>query len=146
MPKGPPRRQRNARDAGAVATEFALLMAFLPLPILAFGIVDYGEIMAQATNLSAIIRGAAEYARGQVVQGNALPTAANLNTLLGCRPRCSPLRASAPAPMVRRLPRCPSARRFWAGLPTHVRRLLLPTVTCASLLMSRSAGRRPIRH
>jgi Flp pilus assembly protein TadG len=58
-------------------------MAFLPLPILAFGIVDYGEIMGQATNLSAIIRGAAEYARGQVVQGNPLPTAANLNTLLG---------------------------------------------------------------
>jgi Flp pilus assembly protein TadG len=66
-----------------VATEFALLMAFLPLPVLAFGIVDYGEIMAQTTNLSAITRGAAEYARGQVVLGNALPTAADLQTLLG---------------------------------------------------------------
>jgi Flp pilus assembly protein TadG len=66
-----------------VAIEFALLMAFAPLTVLAFGIVDYGEIMAQATNLAAIVRGAAEYARGQVVQGNALPTAANLNTLLG---------------------------------------------------------------
>jgi hypothetical protein len=79
------RRRGGERDAGAVATEFALLMAFLPLPIFAFGIVDYGEIMVQATNLSAIVRGAAEYARGQVVLGgvNALPTAANLNTSLG---------------------------------------------------------------
>jgi Flp pilus assembly protein TadG len=76
-------KQHGARDAGAVATEFALLMAFLPLPILAFGIVDYGEIMAQTTNLSAITRGAAEYARGQVVQGKALPTAADLQILLG---------------------------------------------------------------
>jgi Flp pilus assembly protein TadG len=75
--------QHLDRDAGAVATEFALLMAFLPLPVLAFGIVDYGEMMAQATNLSAVIRGAAEYARGQVVQGKALPTAADLQTLLG---------------------------------------------------------------
>ena len=68
---------------GAVAIEFALLMAFLPLMVLAFGIVDYGEVMAQATNLTAVIRGAAEYARGQVVQGNPLPTADNLNSLLG---------------------------------------------------------------
>ena len=81
--KGLRRWHRDGRNAGAVATEFALLMAFLPLPVLAFGIVDYGEMMAQATNLAAIIRGAAEYARGQVVQGDALPTAANLNTLLG---------------------------------------------------------------
>jgi Flp pilus assembly protein TadG len=81
--RGSRRRHHDGREAGAIATEFALLMAFLPLPVLAFGIVDYGEIMAQATNLSAIIRGAAEYARGQVVQGNPLPTAANLNTLLG---------------------------------------------------------------
>ena len=66
-----------------MAIEFALLMAFFPLMALAFGIVDYGEVMAQATNLTAIVRGAAEYARGQVVQGKALPTAANLNTLLG---------------------------------------------------------------
>ena len=76
-------RLHGARDGGAVATEFALLMAFLPLMVLAFGIVDYGEFMAQSTNLTAIIRGAADYARGQVVQGNPLPTAANLNTLLG---------------------------------------------------------------
>jgi Flp pilus assembly protein TadG len=79
----PLQKRHLDRDAGAIATEFALLMAFLPLPVLAFGIVDYGEMMAQATNLTAIIRGAADYARGQVVQGNALPTAANLNTLLG---------------------------------------------------------------
>jgi Flp pilus assembly protein TadG len=77
------RWRHKRRDAGAVAIEFALLMAFMPLTVLAFGIVDYGEAMAQATNLTAIIRGAAEYARGQVVQGNPLPTAANLNTLLG---------------------------------------------------------------
>ena len=77
------RRRDGRHDAGAVATEFALLMAFMPLPFLAFGIVDYGEIMAQATNLTAIIRGAAEYARGQVVQGKALPTAADLQALLG---------------------------------------------------------------
>ena len=83
MLKGSRRRHHDGRDAGAIAIEFAFLMAFLPLPILAFGIVDYGEIMAQAANLSAIVRGAAEYTRGQVVQGNPLPTAANLNTLLG---------------------------------------------------------------
>jgi Flp pilus assembly protein TadG len=76
-------RRKSGPDAGAVATEFALLMAFVPLTVIAFGIVDYGEFMAQATNLAAVIRGAAEYARGQVVQGNALPTAANLNALLG---------------------------------------------------------------
>ena len=66
-----------------MATEFALLMAFVPLTIMAFGIVDYGEFMGQWTNLAAIIRGAAEYARGQVVEANSLPTAASLNTLLG---------------------------------------------------------------
>jgi hypothetical protein len=76
-------RIRSARNAGAVATEFALLMAFFPMTVLAFGVVDYGEIMAQAANLYAIVRGAADYVRGQVVQGNALPTAANLNTLTG---------------------------------------------------------------
>jgi Flp pilus assembly protein TadG len=80
---GSARRRHGARDSGAVAIEFALLMAFVPLTVIAFGIVDYGEITAQAANLSAIIRGAADYARGQVVQGNALPTAANLNSLLG---------------------------------------------------------------
>ena len=71
--KGSRRRHHDGREAGAVAIEFALLMAFMPLTVLAFGIVDYGEFMAQATNLSAIVRGAAEYARGQVVQGNPLP-------------------------------------------------------------------------
>ena len=75
-------KQHGAGDTGAVATEFALLMAFLPLPILALGIVDYGEIMAQATNLAAIVRGAAEYARGQVVQGNGPPTASQIGALL----------------------------------------------------------------
>jgi Flp pilus assembly protein TadG len=81
--KGLRRSRRDSRDAGAVATEFALLMAFMPLPFLAFGIVDYGEIMAQATNLVAVIRGAAEYARGQVVQGKPIPAATDLQTLLG---------------------------------------------------------------
>ena len=75
--------RKSRRDVGAVAIEFALLIALLPLPFLAFGIVDYGEFMAQATNLTAIIRGAAEYARGQVVQGKAVPTAPDLQTLLG---------------------------------------------------------------
>jgi hypothetical protein len=77
------RRHGNRRDAGAVAVEFALLMAFLPLPILAFGIVDYGAFMTQATNLAAVVRGAAEYARGQVVYGKALPAAADFQNLLG---------------------------------------------------------------
>jgi Flp pilus assembly protein TadG len=77
------RRSLRRRDAGAVAIEFALLMAFMPLPILAFGIVDYGEVMVQATNLTAIIRGAADYARGQVVQGSPLPQPGDLDTLLG---------------------------------------------------------------
>ena len=77
------RRREGRRDGGAVAIEFALLMAFLPLPILAFGIVDYGEVMAQWTNLAAITRGAAEYARGQVVQSNPLPAPADLQNLLG---------------------------------------------------------------
>jgi hypothetical protein len=60
-------------------------MAFMPLMFLVFGIVDYGEVVAQATNLTAIVRGAAEYARGQVVNGGvkALPTAADLQKLLG---------------------------------------------------------------
>ena len=80
------RRLHGPRDTGAVATEFALLMAFMPLPFLAFGIIDYGEVMAQATNLTATVRGAAEYARGAVVEGgiSALPPgsaiASQLNT------------------------------------------------------------------
>jgi hypothetical protein len=78
-----PDSRKSQRDAGAVAIEFALLMALLPLPFLVFGIVDYGEVMAQATNLVAVVRGAAEYARGQVVQVRAVPTAADLQTLLG---------------------------------------------------------------
>src|SRR6516162_6470756 len=106
------RRLHGPRDTGAVATEFALLMAFMPLPFLAFGIVDYGEVMAQATNLTAIVRGAAEYARGQVVQGKALPTAANLNTLLGVPAEvftpsgfCTCADGSTPPP----LPTCPAS-------------------------------------
>jgi Flp pilus assembly protein TadG len=75
--------QHAGRDAGAVATEFAFLMAFVPLTVMAFGIVDYGEVMGQATNLAAVVRGAAEYVRGQVVQGKALPAAPDLQTLLG---------------------------------------------------------------
>jgi Flp pilus assembly protein TadG len=76
-------KQDRGRDAGAVALEFALLMAFFPLVVLAFGIVDYGKFMEQETNLTAVIRGAADYARGQVVQGKALPTAADLQTFPG---------------------------------------------------------------
>src|SRR5215469_3631116 len=76
-------RQHSCRDGGAVATEFALLMAFVPLTILAFGIVDYGEMTRRASNLAAVVRGAAEYARGQVVRGNALPSPADLNSVLG---------------------------------------------------------------
>jgi hypothetical protein len=108
-------RRTSARENGAVAIEFALLMAFMPLTFLAFGIVDYGEIMAQATNLAAIVRGAADYARGQVVQGgvSALPTAANLNSLLGVRAEvftpapssfCTCADGSVPPP----LPTCPT--------------------------------------
>ena len=80
------RTRDGGRDAGAIAIEFALLMAFMPLTVLAFGIVDYGEVMGQAANLSAIVRGAAEYARGAVVEGgiSALPPgsaiASQLNT------------------------------------------------------------------
>ena len=103
--------QRGGGNAGAVATEFALLMAFLPLTVLAIGIVDYGEIMAQATNLSAIIRGAAEYARGQVVQGNAMPQPSDLDALLGVPAAvfttasfCTCADGSTPAP----LPTCPT--------------------------------------
>jgi Flp pilus assembly protein TadG len=110
MLKGWRRRHHDGREAGAVAIEFALLMAFLPLPILALSIVDYGEIMGQATNFSAITRGAADYARGQVVQGNALPTAANLNALLGVPAEvfttssfCTCADGSTPTP----LPTCP---------------------------------------
>ena len=106
-------RRKSAREGGAVAIEFALLMAFVPLTVMALGIVDYGEIMAQATNLAAIVRGAAEYARGQVVQGgvSALPTAANLNTLLGVPAEvftpsgfCTCADGSTPPP----LPTCPT--------------------------------------
>ena len=107
-------RRKSAREGGAVAIEFALLMAFVPLTVMALGIVDYGEIMAQATNLAAIVRGAAEYARGQVVQGgvSALPTAANLNTLLGVPAEvftpsgfCTCADGSTPPP----LPTCPAS-------------------------------------
>jgi Flp pilus assembly pilin Flp len=77
-------RRRGSRDTGAIAIEFALLMAFLPLTILACGIVDYGEVIVQATNLAAVVRGAAEYARGQVaLPGGAMPTANDLSNLLG---------------------------------------------------------------
>jgi Flp pilus assembly protein TadG len=76
-------RRNSEWDVGAVAIEFAFLMAFAPLTVMAFGIVDYGEIMGQTANLSAIIRGAAEYARGQVVENNALPQPSDLGTLLG---------------------------------------------------------------
>ena len=79
----PIQRRRGARDTGAVAIEFALLMAFLPLTVLALGIVDYGEFMAQWTNLASITRGAAEYARGKVVQSSPLPAPADLQSLLG---------------------------------------------------------------
>jgi hypothetical protein len=110
-------QRKSRRDAGAVATEFALVMALVPLTVMAFGIVDYGEYMAQATNLSAVIRGAAEYARGQIVQGNALPTAANLNTLLGVPAEvfapssfCTCADGSTPPP----LPTCPT---FLGGAP-----------------------------
>jgi hypothetical protein len=77
------RRQHGGRDVGAVAIEFAFLMAFAPLAVMAFGIVDYGEVMGQATNLAAIVRGAAEYARGQVVHNYPLPQPSDLGTLLG---------------------------------------------------------------
>jgi Flp pilus assembly protein TadG len=77
------RRGDGGRDAGAVAIEFAFLMAFVPLVVMVFGIVDYGEIMGQTANLSAVVRGAGEYARGQVVQGKALPQPSDLETLLG---------------------------------------------------------------
>ena len=77
------RTRDGGRDAGAIAIEFALLMAFMPLTVLAVGIVDYGEFMAQSTNLAAVVRGATEYVRGQVVQGNSLPQPSDLGTLLG---------------------------------------------------------------
>ena len=114
-------RTKAAREAGAVATEFALLMAFLPLTILACGIVDYGELMAQETNLAAVVRGAAEYARGQVVAYNGdlnkLPTAADLQNLLGVSAAvfttssfCTCADGSMPPP----LPTCPL---FSSGAP-----------------------------
>ena len=80
------RGRDSGPDGGAVAIEFALLMVFLPLTIFVFGVVDYGNFMEQTTNLTAMIRGAAEYARGAVVGGgiSALPTgsaiASQLNT------------------------------------------------------------------
>ena len=114
------RRLHGPRDTGAVATEFALLMAFMPLPFLAFGIIDYGEVMAQATNLTATVRGAAEYARGQVAgqvaHGGVIapPTAARLSTLLGVPAEvftpspssfCTCADGSTPPP----LPTCPAS-------------------------------------
>jgi hypothetical protein len=94
-----------------VAIEFAFLMAFVPLVVMAFGIVDYGEVMGQAANLSAIIRGAAEYARGQVAQNKALPQPSDLDTLLGVpaavfstKNFCTCADGSTPPP----LPTCPT--------------------------------------
>jgi hypothetical protein len=98
--------------------EFALLMAFLPLTIFVCGILDYGLLMEQATNLAAVVRGAAEYARGQVAgqvaRGDVIapPTAAQLSTLLGVRAEvftpspssfCTCADGSKPPP----LPTCP---------------------------------------
>jgi Flp pilus assembly protein TadG len=87
------------------------VLAFLPLTVLAFGVVDYGEVMAQATNLSAIVRGAAEYARGQVVQGNSMPTASQIGTVLNVPAAvfatssfCTCADNSMPSP----LPTCPT--------------------------------------
>jgi len=87
-------------------------MAFFPLMILAFGIVDYGEYMVQATNLTAIIRGAADYARGHVAQGNALPQPGDLGALLGVPAGvfnttnvCTCADGSMPPP----LPTCPAS-------------------------------------
>ena len=78
-------------------------MAFMPLMVLAFGIVDYGEIMAQATNLTAIIRGAAEYARGQVVQGKLCRRSQRSQQSAGRAGRgVHHLRASALALIIRR--------------------------------------------
>jgi hypothetical protein len=112
-------RRKSTGDGGAVATEFALLMAFVPLTVMAFGIVDYGKYMGQATNLAAIIRGAAEYARGQVVQRgvSALPTAANLNTLLGV-----PVEVFTPSSFCTcadgsTLPSCPAGDNPCAAIP-----------------------------
>jgi len=65
-----------------VAIEFAFLMAFVPLAVMAFGIVDYGEFMAQSTNVTAVVRAATEYVRGHVVQGNPLPQPGDLSNLL----------------------------------------------------------------
>jgi hypothetical protein len=122
MLKGSRRRQERARDAGAVAVEFAFLMAFVPLVVMVFGIVDYGEIMGQTANLSAIVRGAAEYARGQVVQGNSLPTAANVSTLVGVPAEvfttssfCTCADGSIPPP----LPTCPTTNPCAASPPAN---------------------------
>jgi hypothetical protein len=104
-------RGRDSRDTGAVAIEFALLMAFMPLTVLVFGIVDYGEVMVQATNLSAIVRGAAEYTRGEVVLGNGLPPASKIGALLNVPGAvfttstfCTCADNSTPSP----LPACPA--------------------------------------
>jgi Flp pilus assembly pilin Flp len=142
------RRLHGPRDTGAVAIEFALLMAFMPLTVLAFGIVDYGEVMAQATNLTAIIRGAAEYARGQVVQGNPLPTAANLNTLLGV-----PAAVFSPPPSSfctcadNTSVTCPRAGAVnpCAGRAGRTDTRVLTYVAVSGSLMSRSVGRRLTR-
>ena len=92
-------------------------MAFMPLVVMAFGIVDYGEFMAQATNLAAVVRGAAEYVRGQVVQNQGVqgytpPLATDLHNLLGVPAEvftpssfCTCADGSTPPP----LPTCPAS-------------------------------------
>jgi Flp pilus assembly pilin Flp len=147
------RRLHGAQDGGAVATEFALLMALLPLTILACGIVDYGELMAQQTNLAAVVRGAAEYARvrfqirsrTEVLLHHRPQPSSALCLVYG--PRCSPLplRASAPALTARSLPRYQPVHCFRAALQIQIRVRRRRTETYASSSMSRSPGCRPIR-
>ena len=136
MPKGSRRSHHNSRESGAVAIEFALLMAFLPLMVLAFGIVDYGEFMAQWTDLAAITRGAAEYARGEVVQSNPLPSPADLQNLLGVPASVFSTSSFCTCADKTSVP-CPGR-----ATPTRAQRRPMG----GSLPMSRSTGRRPIRH
>jgi len=74
------RPRRGIWNAGSAAVEFAITAPLLVL--LASGAADYGAVTAQCSSLAAYTRAGAEYARGQVASGNALPSANTIKSVL----------------------------------------------------------------
>jgi Flp pilus assembly protein TadG len=73
-------RGKRGWSSGNAAVEFAITAPLLVL--LALGAADYGTMMAQSSGLAAYARAGAEYAAGQIAQGNSFPTASTIQTTL----------------------------------------------------------------